>query len=132
MQDFRKLHVWSKAHKLTLSIYRITRSFPKEEMYGLTSQLRRAASSVGANIAEGCGRNGGADLARFLDMALGSASELEYHLLLASDLELLSPADADRFSVCATEVKRMLGGLILKLRYGQNVSRGKELGKSDN
>ena len=85
MKDFRELKVWRKAHELTLAVYQITASFPREELYGLTAQLRRAGSSIAANLAEGCGRNGDAELARFCSMAMGSASELEYHLLLARD-----------------------------------------------
>jgi len=90
MQDFRKLVVWQKAHQLTLDVYCITRTYHKEELYGLTSQTRRAAASIPANIAEGCGRNGGADLARFLHIAAGSASELDYHLILACDLDFIA------------------------------------------
>ena len=83
MKDFRQLKVWDKSHELALSIYRATKDFPKEELYGLTSQIRRASMSIPTNIAEGCGRNTDADFARFLQMAMGSASETEYHLLLA-------------------------------------------------
>ena len=83
MKDFRDLKVWSKAHNMALSAYRLTVHFPKEEMYGLTSQIRRAGASIPANIAEGCGRDGDGELARFLQIAAGSASELEYHLLLS-------------------------------------------------
>lgn len=90
MKDFRKLEVWQKAHGLVLSVYRETTSFPKEEIYGLTSQIRRAAVSIPANIAEGCGRNGDPDLAHFLQMAAGSASELSYELGLARDLGYLT------------------------------------------
>ncbi|MCW5853511.1 MAG: four helix bundle protein, partial [Anaerolineae bacterium] len=86
MRDFRKLQVWVKAHQLTLNTYKVTRPFPKEELYGLTSQIRRASASIPANIAEGCGRQGAAELTRFLNIALGSASELEYHFILAHDL----------------------------------------------
>jgi four helix bundle protein len=89
VRTFRDLKVWSKAHLLTLEVYSATREFPKEELYGLTSHLRRAASSIPANIAEGCGRSGSRDFARFLHVASGSASELEYHLLLAHDLGLM-------------------------------------------
>jgi len=89
MEDFKKLKVWSKAHKLTLDVYRKTCHFPKNEVYGLTSQMRRAASSISANIAEGCGRRSDAELGRFLQIARGSASESEYHLLLAHDLQFL-------------------------------------------
>jgi four helix bundle protein len=90
MKNFRDLQVWHKAHSLTLESYRITNTFPKQEMYGLTSQIRRSASSVAANIAEGCGKRGNGEFYRFLNMALGSASELEYHFLLARDLDFVS------------------------------------------
>ena len=93
MKDFRDLQVWQKAHQLTLTVYRLTASFPQTERYGLTTQLRRSSASVAANLAEGCGRNGDAELARFCSIAMGSASELEYHLLLASDLKLLKVTD---------------------------------------
>jgi four helix bundle protein len=91
MKDFHALKVWRKAHQLTLAVYRITATFPRTEQYGLTSQLRRACSSVTANLAEGCGRDGDAEFARFCSIAMGSASELEYHLLQAKDLKLLHP-----------------------------------------
>jgi len=87
LKDFHELKVWQKAHQLTLAVYQITVSFPREELYGLTSQLRRCSSSIPANLAEGCGTNGDAEFARFCSIAMGSASELEYHLLLAKDLE---------------------------------------------
>ena len=96
MKDFRQLKVWEKAHHLTLEIYRATASFPRAETYGLTSQIRRASSSICANLAEGCGRGGDAELARFCGIARGSASELEYHLLLARDLHLLFRCDQRR------------------------------------
>jgi four helix bundle protein len=89
MKDFRQLKVWEKSHELALAIYHITAAFPREETYGLASQIRRAASSIPSNIAEGCGRNGDAELARFCIIARGSASELEYQLLLGRDLKLL-------------------------------------------
>jgi four helix bundle protein len=89
MEDFKNLKVWAKAHEMTLVVYRKTQTLPREEVYGLTSQLRRAAASVGANIAEGCGRRSDGEMRRFLQIARGSASELEYHLLLARDLHLL-------------------------------------------
>ncbi len=116
MKDFRELKVWQKAHQLTLTIYRITARFPREELYGLTSQLRRASSSISANLAEGCGRNGDAELARFCGIALGSASEVEYHLLLAKDLDLIGAKDYHDLAQLATEVKRMLTGLLQKLK----------------
>lgn len=118
MKDFRELKVWEKAHDLTLNIYRATECLPKEELYGLTSQLRRASASIPANIAEGCGRSGDTELARFLQIAIGSASELEYHLLLARDLNLLPEPDHDRLAAHTVEVKRMLASLIKKLKAG--------------
>lgn len=116
MQNFRNLKVWEKAHALTLEIYKSSKTFPRDEMYGLTSQMRRASASIGANIAEGSCRRGDVDFARFLQMAAGSASELEYHLLLARDLDLLKIADYHRLSDEAVEVKRMLASLMQKLR----------------
>jgi four helix bundle protein len=101
---------------LTLDIYRASKSFPRDEMYGLTSQMRRASVSIGANIAEGTCRRGDVDFARFLQIAVGSASEVEYHLLLARDLNLLALADYQRLSEEAVEVKRMLASLMQKLR----------------
>jgi len=92
VKDFKDLRVWSKAHSLTIDVYKATRPFPKEELFGITSQMRRAASSIGANIAEGTGRKSDGELTRFLHIARGSAAELEYHLLLAHDLDLLSEA----------------------------------------
>ena len=115
MKDFRQLQVWQKAHQLTLAVYRVTASFPRAELYGLTSQLRRSAASIAANLAEGCGRNGDAELARFSSIAMGSASELEYHLLLARDLKLLNLTAYAEVAQQTTEVKRMLTGLIQKL-----------------
>jgi four helix bundle protein len=113
-RNFRDLKVWEKAHRLTLDAYRATAVFPREELFGLTSQVRRSASSVPANIAEGCGRGGG-DLARFCHIAAGSASELQYHLLLAHDLEFLDLESCDRLERQATEVERMLAAFIDRL-----------------
>jgi four helix bundle protein len=116
MKDFLQLKVWQKAHSLTVDIYRTTANFPREEMYGLISQGRRAASSIGANLAEGCGRNGDAELARYCSIAMGSASELEYHLLLAKDLGMIKPAEYAELSDRTIEVKKMLAALQQKLR----------------
>ena len=116
MQDFKKLDVWQRAHLLTLDLYRKTKSFPRDEVYGLSSQIRRSASSIGANIAEGCGREGEAELGRFLQIALGSASELQYHLLLARDLSYIPAADYERLATEATGVKKMLTSLVQKVR----------------
>jgi four helix bundle protein len=116
MQDFHDLKVWEKSHLLTLAIYRETVCLPKEERYGLTSQIRRASSSIPANIAEGCGRFSSDELRRFLEIAMGSASELEYHLLLARDLGYLQIAVYDCLNQSTCEVKRMLASFIMKLR----------------
>ncbi|HEV2382010.1 MAG TPA: four helix bundle protein [Terriglobia bacterium] len=116
MRDFRTLQVWQKAYQLTLDVYLATKRFPREELYGLTSQTRRSAASVAANIAEGCGRIGGAELSRFIQIAMGSASELEFHLLLAHDLGMLSETDFASLSNHAVEVKRMLTAFWQKLR----------------
>ena len=116
MQDFRNVETWKKSHRLTLDVYRATAAFPKQELYGLTSQLRRSAASVPANIAEGCGRGSDADFARFLHIAMGSASELQYHLLLARDLSYLHEDSYRQLHANVAEVKRMLAGLIAKLK----------------
>jgi four helix bundle protein len=113
-RDFRKLKVWEKAHQVTLDAYGLTASFPREEVFGLTSQIRRSASSIAANIAEGCGR-GGNELPRFCRIAVGSASELQYHLLLAHDLGFLARSDFDRLHLQANEVERMLTVFIERL-----------------
>jgi four helix bundle protein len=116
MRDFRELKVWEKAHRLTLAVYTATSAFPRSEMYGMTSQIRRSCASIPANIAEGCGRNGDAELGRFLQIAMGSASELEYHLLLARDLNLLKSTEYEHVAGEVTEVKRMLTSFIQKLK----------------
>jgi four helix bundle protein len=116
MQDFRKLKVWQKSHALTLEMYRATETFPGNELYGLTSQIRRSCVSIPANIAEGCGRNSDPEFARFLAIAMGSATELEYHLLLARDLGFIGQADYERMDKGTTEVKQMLTALIKKLK----------------
>src|SRR5438132_4573717 len=115
MKDFRQLKVWEKAHLLALAVYPITARFPREKTYGLTAQIRRAASSIPSNIAEGCGRDGDAELARFCIIARGSATELEYQLLLARDLTLLHPDDYEQLSQQTIQIKRMLTVLVQKL-----------------
>jgi len=115
MKDFRQLSTWQKSHQLTLALYERTRSFPREEMYGLTAQIRRAASSIPANLAEGCGVDGDVEFARYCTIARASASELEYHLLLAHDLRLLKAEDYAELTERVVELKRMLTGLIQKL-----------------
>ena len=111
MQDFRKLKVWQKAHQLVLLYYELTRRFPKEELFGLTSQMRRASVSIASNIAEGAGRRSNADFARLLHVAQGSASELEYQCLLSRDLEYLSTPQHTRFEAAIVEVRKMLTSL---------------------
>ena len=116
MKDFKELQVWRKAHELTLNVYTATRCFPREELFGLTSQVRRAASSIGANIAEGCGRRCDGELTRFLNIARGSASELEFHFILARDLHLLSDAEFHKLEGQLVEVQRMLTALVLRVQ----------------
>jgi four helix bundle protein len=123
MKSFRELKVWQKAHELTLAIYAATRSFPNEELYGLTSQLRRSAASIGANIAEGCGRRSGGEICRFLQIARGSASEVEYHVLLARDLRFMGEKQSSELSHEADEIQRMLTALIQRLRPTKNVEQ---------
>jgi four helix bundle protein len=121
MQDFRTLKVWQKGHPLTLAIYHATVKFPKGELSRLTARMRRAAASIPANIAEGCGRSGKAELGRFLQISMGSASEIEYHLMLAHDLGLLPDPEYQRLDSRAVELKRMISSFIvgLRIRAGQ-------------
>jgi len=116
MQSFRTLRVWEKSHRLTLDIYASSKTFPRDEMYGLTSQMRRASASVGMNIAEGCCRKGNVELVRFLQIAMGSASELEYQLLLAHDLDYLQNPEYEKLTTQAVEVKRILASLMQKVK----------------
>jgi four helix bundle protein len=116
MKDYRNLQVWAKAHQLTLAVYQATKIFPKDELYGMTSQIRRAAVSIPANIAEGCGKEGDAELGRYCQIAMGSASELDYHLLLAHDLEILDNTVYQTLNQQLTEIRRMLNAFIQKLK----------------
>jgi four helix bundle protein len=116
MKDFRQLKVWEKLHQLALAIYKATKEFPKEELYGLTSQIRRASMSIPTNIVEGCGRNTDKEFARFLQIAMGSASEAEYQLILARDLGFLPNDSYERLHNEVEEVKRMLASLLKTLR----------------
>lgn len=116
MKDFKKLKVWEKSHHLALKIYGVTAKFPKEELYGLTSQMRRSSISIPTNIAEGCGRNRDTELNRFFEIAMGSASELEYLVLLARDLNFLGKEECNTLMNEITEVKRMLASFIQKLK----------------
>jgi four helix bundle protein len=116
VQDFRDLKVWGKSHAVALATYKATEMFPAAERYGLTSQMRRSAASIPTNIAEGCVRSSDADFGRFLHIALGSASELEYLVLLAHDLRMLTTRVHGELTANLQEVKRMLTVLIARLR----------------
>jgi four helix bundle protein len=115
MRNYRELEVWEKSHKLTLELYRMSRAFPKEELYGLTSQMRRAAVSIGANLAEGCGRRTSPELARFVRIAMGSASELDYHLLLCLDFSFITSEQYERAAKEPTRIRKMLSGLLASI-----------------
>jgi len=108
VRNFRDLQVWRKAHQLTVSVYQATAVFPGHEQYRVSSQMRRCCVSIPSNIAEGCGRGGQVELARYLQIARGSASELEYQLLLARDLAFLETAEYERLACDLTEVEKML------------------------
>jgi four helix bundle protein len=116
VRDYRNLLVWRKAHSLTIALYRVTKNFPKEELFGLTSQIRRASVSIEANLAEGCGRRSDGEMARFVQIAMGSGAELSCHLLLARDLELIKDADYKDLNEVATEILRMLSTLSERVR----------------
>jgi len=115
MRDFKELKVWQKAHRFVLEVYQHSRSFPSDERFGLTAHLRKSAVSVPSNIAEGCGREGERELARFLSIAAGSASEAEYQLLLARDLGYLEQKPHAQLDDQVNEVKRMLNSFIQRL-----------------
>ena len=118
MNDFKKLAVWNKSHDLTLKIYRLTANYPREELYGLTSQMRRSSASIPTNIAEGFGRSGDRERARYLEIAMGSANELEYHLILSRDLELLNESEFGMMNRDVVEVRRMMTSLRKTLKAG--------------
>src|ERR1700716_3958534 len=115
LKDFHDLHVWERSHRLTLAIYAATLKFPREELYGLTSQMRRCTVSIGANIAEGCGKPGNNEFQRFLVIASGSASELDYELLLAKDLEYLDEPTYRSLHEDLSRLRRMLNALLQKV-----------------
>ena len=116
MQDFRNLNVWKNSHALTLEIYKSTKAFPKQEMFGLTSQIQRAAVSIPANLAEGCGKSTDADFARYVQIAMGSSSELEYLLLLGHDLNYLPDNAYLSLNTSLVQVRKMLNALLKTLR----------------
>lgn len=119
MQNYKELRVWSKSHELTLHIYTATKDFPKDELYALTNQIRRASSSIPANIAEGCGKNTSNDFAKYLNISLGSANETEYFILLSKDLGYLSVDNYEALNKLVNEIKAMLILLIQKVRTSQ-------------
>jgi four helix bundle protein len=115
VKDFRELKVWEKAHQMTLLAYKLTDRFPRHELFGLASQIRRCSSSIPANIAEGCGRLGNSEFHRFLQIACGSTNELEYHFLLAKDLGFLQETDYVAAQRQFLDLKRMLVALTRKV-----------------
>ncbi|MGI9552154.1 MAG: four helix bundle protein [Aurantibacter sp.] len=115
MRDFRKYKVWELGHQVTLDMYKLTKSFPKDEIYGITSQMRRAAYSIPSNIAEGCGRESDAEFKRFLIISQGSASELEYFTILAKDLGYLEESVYAKINDSVNKVRRSLNSLINKI-----------------
>ena len=108
MRNYRDLQIWEKAHRLTLAVYKITVVFPKEERYGLTSQIRRASASIAANLAEGCGRRSDGEMARYVQIAMGSGAELSYHFLLAKDLGFIQGGEFETLNTDVNEIMRML------------------------
>jgi four helix bundle protein len=114
--DFKKLKVWQKSHQLVQAVYNATSKFPEEERFGLTSQLRRAAASIPANLAEGCGRRTDRELDRYVRISLGSATELEYHLILARDVGCLTATRYEPLAAITAEVQNMLAALRKPLR----------------
>lgn len=115
MRDFKKYTVWQKSHELVLNIYVVSLLFPKEEMYGLVSQIRRSSSAIPTNIAEGCGRDSDKDFCRFLYIAFGSANELEYQIILSRDLNFINNEKSHELLIQIENIKKMLTGLITKL-----------------
>lgn len=116
MINFRTLKIWELSHEVTLSVYRFTKAFPKEEVYGLTSQIRRSASSIPTNIAEGCGRGSDKELLRFLYIAMGSASELEYQLFLTKELNYIQEKDYLECFEQILQLKKMINSFITKIK----------------
>jgi four helix bundle protein len=115
MKDYRELKVWQKSHVLTMRVYEITSTFPKHEVFGLVTQLRRCSISIPSNLAEGCGRGSDADFKRFVQIATGSALELDYQLFLAYELKYIEHQTYDAISKMLSEVRKMLGGLLKSL-----------------
>jgi four helix bundle protein len=116
VKDYRGIQAWRRSHVLTVQLYRLSKHFPKEELFGLTSQIRRAAASIPANTAEGCGRGGDPELKRFMNIAPGSACELDYFIMLATELGYIETEAASALAAEVLEVRKMLGGFIKKLK----------------
>ena len=123
MGDYRKLQVWQAAHSLAVRLYLATNSFPPREAFGLVAQIRRSAASIAANLAEGSGRRSDGDFARFVRISLGSATELDYHLLLARDIGVISGELHSSLVSSLAEVQAMLASLDRKLRHSENRRR---------
>lgn len=120
MRDYKKLQVWEKSHQLTLELYLELKNFPKEELFALTSQMKRSSSSIPTNIAEGAGRNTNKDFARFLAIAYGSTNELEYQIILSTDLLFLEKSKGEIFLEKIKEIRKMLHGLIIKINNSES------------
>jgi four helix bundle protein len=116
LKDFHKLKVWESAHNLTLKVYHTTQDFPKEELYGLTNQMRRSSASIPTNIAEGCGQNSKPETIHFFTVAMGSSSELEYQMILAHDLHYLDDKIFFELTEEIVHVRRMLYAFAQKLK----------------
>jgi four helix bundle protein len=116
VRNYKDLRVWDEAHRLTLAVYKVTQAFPKEERFGLTSQIRRASASIAANLAEGCGRRSDGEMGRFVQIAMGSGTELSYHLLLAKDLGFVTNEQHAQLNATVEGVLRMLSALSAKVR----------------
>jgi four helix bundle protein len=116
MRNYKDLRVWEETHRLTLDVYKATQSFPKDERFGLTSQMRRASASIPANLAEGCGRRSDGEMARYVQIAMGSGAELSYHLLLARDLGFVRSEDYAELDANLERLMKMLSALSAKVR----------------
>jgi four helix bundle protein len=116
MRNYKDLRVWEEAHRLTLTVYKTTQAFPKDERFGLTSQIRRSSVSIAANLAEGCGRRSDGEMGRFVQIAMGSGAELSYHLLLAKDLGFVNEVQRAELNTSLERVLRMLSALSAKVR----------------
>jgi four helix bundle protein len=116
VRNYKDLRVWDEAHRLTLAVYKVTQVFPKDERFGVTSQIRRASASIAANLAEGCGRRSDGEMGRFVQIAMGSGAELSYHLLLAKDLGFVTNEQYANLNATVEQVLRMLSSLSAKVR----------------